>query len=61
MSYRPPGVRLARVVTLSYHSAAIMDGDQKGQSGDKKLMAGRHRNLKTLSAGGGQVGREFGE
>jgi hypothetical protein len=29
MSYRSPGVRLARVVTLSYHSGAIMDGDQK--------------------------------
>src|SRR5947207_9102846 len=26
-------VRLARVVALSYHFSAIMDGDQSGQSG----------------------------
>jgi len=48
MSYRPPGVRLARVVALSYHCGAIMDGDQKANRGDKKLMAGRHRNLKNI-------------
>jgi len=58
MSYRPPGVRLARVVALSYHCGAIMDGDQKANRGDKKLMAGRHRKLMNMSAGGGQVGRE---
>jgi hypothetical protein len=61
MSYRPPGVRLARVVALSYHCGAIMDGDQKANRGDKKLMAGRHRNLKNMSAGGRQVGRDLGE
>jgi hypothetical protein len=31
---------------------------KKANRGDKKLMAGRHRNLMEMSAGGGQVGRE---
>ena len=57
MSYRLPGVRLARMVTLSYHSGAIMDGDQKANRGDKKLMAGRHRNLKNIVCRG-QTGGE---
>jgi hypothetical protein len=35
MSYRSPGVRLARLVTLSYHSGAIMVEDQKANRGDK--------------------------
>jgi hypothetical protein len=48
MSYRLRGVRLAPMVTLSYHSGAIMDEDRKGQSGRQKLMAGRHRNLKNI-------------
>jgi len=48
MSYRPAGFRLAPLVALSYHSGAIMDGDQKANRGDKKLMAGRHRNLKNI-------------
>jgi hypothetical protein len=36
--------RQAGGVTLSYHSGAIMDGDQKGQSGRQETMVGRHRN-----------------
>jgi hypothetical protein len=31
---------------------------EKANRGDKKLMAGRHRNVMKKSAGGGQVGRE---
>lgn len=50
--------RLARMGRLSYHSSAIIDEDQKANRGDKKLMAGPHRNLMEMSAGGGQVGRE---
>ena len=46
---------------LRYHSSAIIDEDRKANRGDKKLMAGRHRKLMNMSAGGGQVGREFGE
>jgi hypothetical protein len=48
MSYRLHDVGLAWVVTLSYHSGSIMDGDQKANRGDKKLMAGRHRNPKNI-------------
>ena len=48
MSDRPSAVRLARVVALSYHSVAIMDGDQKANRGDKKPKAGRDRNLKNI-------------
>jgi hypothetical protein len=61
MSYCPRGVRLARMVALSYHFGAIMDGDQKGQSGRQKPMAGRHRKLKNIVCRGGRVGRELGE
>jgi len=34
---------------------------KKANQGDKKLMAGRHRNLKNIVCRGRQVGREFGE
>jgi len=57
MSYCPLGVRLARLVTLSYHSGVIMVEDQKANRGDKKLMAGRHRNLKNIVCRG-QTGGE---
>jgi hypothetical protein len=43
---------------LRYHSSAIIDEDRKANRDDKKLMAGRHRKLMNMSAGGGQVGRE---
>ena len=50
--------RLARMQRLRYHSSAIIDEDRKANRDDKKLMAGRHRKLMNMSAGGGQVGRE---
>jgi hypothetical protein len=50
--------RLARMERLRYHSSAIIDEDRKANRDDKKLMAGRHRKLMNMSAGGGQVGRE---
>ena len=51
------GWRAVRYATIP----AIIDGDRKANRGDRKPMAGRHRNLVEMSAGGGQVGREFGE
>ena len=48
--------RLARMERLRYHSSAIIDEDRKANRGDKKLMAGRHRKLMNMSAGGDRWG-----
>jgi hypothetical protein len=50
--------RLAQVERLRYHRGAIMDEDPKRPIGAaKKLMAGRHRNLKGNACGTQAVGR----